>query len=368
MNQMLNYGKQKNNETQNGSRQNDDSGRAMFALTLIMLIGLFVIAAYSFKTPNWLKVSSILIMITGASVLLGALLGFLFGIPRSSQIETASSASTTSGQGTSQGATHRGPDYRPNTNLEQISDWLTKILVGVGLTQITVAPQRFRELAEIISHDLPGTEVNPSLLIALILFYSISGFLFCYLWTRLFLPGALITAERELYNLFDQLSSKAEKAFKKADVAESAALLGIGGKREKAAKRGVSFIAEEIAPGQVADDPWKEQFGGQSSTNFRQLQADITKIPDRENYYLVRLTVTSTDPIDHPLRGSVKFFLHPTFTNDKPIVDVSKKGVAELRLTAWGAFTVGALADEGRTKLELDLAELESAPVDFRSR
>jgi hypothetical protein len=26
--------------------------------------------------------------------------------------------------------------FRGNTNLEQISDWLTKILVGVGLTQL----------------------------------------------------------------------------------------------------------------------------------------------------------------------------------------------------------------------------------------
>jgi hypothetical protein len=39
-----------------------------------------------------------------------------------------------------------------------------------------------------------------------------------------------------------------------------------------------------------------------------------------------------------------------------------------LKLTAWGAFTVGVLADEGRTKLELDLSELEDAPEDFRSR
>ncbi len=31
-------------------------------------------------------------------------------------------------------------NYRSNTNLEQISDWLTKILVGVGLTQQTFFP------------------------------------------------------------------------------------------------------------------------------------------------------------------------------------------------------------------------------------
>ena len=60
--------------------------------------------------------------VAAAATAVGAFLGFLFGIPR-----------------TLQGNTTPGPDeiadYRPNTNLEQISDWLTKILVGVGLVK-----------------------------------------------------------------------------------------------------------------------------------------------------------------------------------------------------------------------------------------
>jgi len=64
----------------------------------------------------------------------------------------------------------------------------------------------------------------------------------------------------------------------------------------------------------------------------------------------------------------VQFFLHDTFKNDRPIVTVGPNGAAELKLTAWGAFTVGAIADDGRTKLELDLQTLEDAPVEFRGR
>ena len=37
-------------------------------------------------------------------------------------------------------------------------------------------------------------------------------------------------------------------------------------------------------------------------------------------------------------------------------------------LVAWGAFTVGARTDDGKTRLELNLATLESAPTRFRSR
>src|SRR5205085_11890184 len=43
-------------------------------------------------------------------------------------------ASRTSGCGETD-AVETGPLQSVNTNLEQISDWLTKILVGVGLTQ-----------------------------------------------------------------------------------------------------------------------------------------------------------------------------------------------------------------------------------------
>ena len=65
--------------------------------------------------------------------------------------------------------------------------------------------------------------------------------------------------------------------------------------------------------------------------------------------------------------GSVQFFLHDTFANSKPVVAVGPNGVAELTLDAWGAFTVGAIADFGLTRLELDLAELDEAPSSFKS-
>jgi len=40
----------------------------------------------------------------------------------------------------------------------------------------------------------------------------------------------------------------------------------------------------------------------------------------------------------------------------------------KLRLKAWGAFTVGVLADEGQTQLEYDLELDTDFPRQFRSR
>jgi hypothetical protein len=45
-----------------------------------------------------------------------------------------------------------------------------------------------------------------------------------------------------------------------------------------------------------------------------------------------------------------------------------RRGVATARKRAYRAFTVGAEADEGRTRLELDLAQVPGAPSPFKDR
>ena len=102
--------------------------------------------------------------------------------------------------------------------------------------------------------------------------------------------------------------------------------------------------------------------------NSRRLDADVQRIAGGKDLYSIELSVESTEPEKRPLNGEVRFFLHDTFANDRPVVTVGPDGRAELRLKAWGAFTVGALADGGDTKLELDLSDLPNAPDDFRSR
>ncbi len=69
------------------------------------------------------SVFSVACMSAGASMLGGGLFGFLFGIPRSLQAQKDEVAA--SGR---EPAAEKPSGYGPNTNLEQISDWLTKIL------------------------------------------------------------------------------------------------------------------------------------------------------------------------------------------------------------------------------------------------
>lgn len=121
--------------------------------------------------------------------------------------------------------------------------------------------------------------------------------------------------------------------------------------------------AEEFNP----DDPQRGRWGGKWRRNGRILSATVTPVPRTQGWYNVRLEVRSTDSENNPLKGHVRFHLHPTFTPQDPVVPVTG-GVAALERIAWGAFTVGAEADDGETPLELNLAELEDAPAEFRLR
>ncbi len=112
-------------------------------------------------------------------VAIGALIGFLFAVPRVNDAYRSDSALLT------------------NTNIETVSDWLTKILVGVGLINLTeiddfIADQS-KKLGELIR---PPVEINSasfdSFATALILYFFVVGVIQGYLLTRMFLSGQFV--------------------------------------------------------------------------------------------------------------------------------------------------------------------------------
>lgn len=111
------------------------------------------------------------------------------------------------------------------------------------------------------------------------------------------------------------------------------------------------------------DDPRKEMFGGQSTAGGRTISATVTPIKGDRDWFDVEIVVRPT-PGAPPLAGKVTFYLHPTFSPPiKPAV--VRGGVASIELVSYGAFTVGAVADDGATELELDLATIKDAPKRF---
>ena len=121
-----------------------------------------------------------------------------------------------------------------------------------------------------------------------------------------------------------------------------------------------------IGPATNENDRQKGRFGGKSENNGRRISATVNK--RRVGiYYPFILTVESTNPLNNPLVGEVIFFLHQSFT-PSVIKVIAENGKAVFSDSAYGAFTVGAVSDDGNTLLELDLAEDRSFPKEFRER
>ncbi len=113
---------------------------------------------------------SILLLMGLAAMTVGFLLGFLFGIPRT----MAGSAEMPSHD---DGYRNRATDYVDNTNLEQISDWLTKILVGVGLTQVNSIYIRMKGISAFAEQQLGYAPGSRAAGLAVMIFFFICGFL-----------------------------------------------------------------------------------------------------------------------------------------------------------------------------------------------
>jgi hypothetical protein len=112
-------------------------------------------------------------------------------------------------------------------------------------------------------------------------------------------------------------------------------------------------------------DPQKGQWGGLSARNGWEVTAEVTEI--QADWYEIRLTTAATRNARKSLTGNVSFFLHDSFARAVRSVK-SSNGKARLKLAAYGAFTVGVLIERDGTTLEIDLAELESAPKPFREQ
>jgi hypothetical protein len=154
---------------------------SLFAALFLLVVHCLAAAGY----PNGLKVAAAAILVAGGAGFVGLLIGFLFGIPRSLQRDSIES---------DKNAAEPFQSVKVNTNLEQISDWLTKIFVGVGLTQAkTIFDGVYafaKKISGLVTFPAAGTvtaEEGTGLVLVIIVLFSIQGFLQGYLWARIYL-------------------------------------------------------------------------------------------------------------------------------------------------------------------------------------
>lgn len=185
----------------NGSDDRLDRYQMLRRLHFAVLIGALFIVIYALRfvrSGAFLSIIGVGILSAGAFLLAGFLSGFVFGIPR---IAKDTSNASSSGHGaTGTGAPHAGARWQgtvePNSNLVEISDWLTKIIVGVGLVQLNRIPGEIERLTVYIANGLRDCDSSAcklsseALALGIVIFFFSAGFLIGYLWARLYLQRA----------------------------------------------------------------------------------------------------------------------------------------------------------------------------------
>lgn len=139
-----------------------------------LVIGVSIITVYPITagaTQFVLQALGVLYMVSFSALMIGGLIGFLFGIPRA--------------QGSSPDAV--ATPFVVNTNLEQVSDWLTKVILGVGLTQVNEIYQSIYSFSALIGKQLTmmgGDDLKTVYVLLSIMYFLSLGFILGYLYTR----------------------------------------------------------------------------------------------------------------------------------------------------------------------------------------
>lgn len=185
-------------------------------MKILAAIGCSLILLYSlrFWASGWLllRILGVGMLVAGAALLSGFLLGFIFAIPRVGDRKRKTTAAEPEDvQAENSAAQSRSVQF--NGNLVEISDWLTKIIVGVGLVELHSIPGELGKLSYYLAPGLqPASCAGDASCVdsiisgqtaglAILIFYVTLGFLLGYVWTVIYfsadLSGRLKHVERE---------------------------------------------------------------------------------------------------------------------------------------------------------------------------
>lgn len=175
----------------------ENENKAIKFIIVLVIIGVLGIFMYIYQDYSFLSrknyisyafsMGASLFFVAGAAFVFNSSIGFLFGIPRPAVIVDSEKEKS---------------NYIGNDNLLQLSDWITKIILGLGLTQIHEIPFFLKKVAKFI---VSKTHVsNQALIILIIIYFACLGFLFGYLWTRLYFIKMLQDSDDDVINEEDR--------------------------------------------------------------------------------------------------------------------------------------------------------------------
>jgi hypothetical protein len=164
----------------------------LLRLVFVTALGMCVIVLYAVQWVDQgaISIIGLALLSAGAAWLIAVVVGFIFGIPRRSSNQPG------------------GRQYLPSTSLEQVADWLTKIIVGVGLTQLDKIPGKLGSLASFIAMGMGDAASHKAVALAICIYFPSCGFLFGFLWARLYMLEAFDVAESVIQRVIKEISTR----------------------------------------------------------------------------------------------------------------------------------------------------------------
>lgn len=130
----------------------------------------------------------VLYALFAAAGIVGALLGFLFGLPRSRFTDPAlggTSASPSTPEASLSGASQGSKHYLANSNLIKVSDWLTTIVVGLTLVNLGKIVPGIQDLGGTLKEPLGGTAAAGVIGVSVVVLGALAGFILMYLYVSI---------------------------------------------------------------------------------------------------------------------------------------------------------------------------------------
>jgi hypothetical protein len=159
----------------------------------------------------------------------GMLLGFLFGLPRSPRKPAEKTQGDTNPRNSdekTQTLQARKDDertgYGDNTNLEEVSDWLTKIIVGLGLIDLKDAPHQLKQLSDFFAVTC-GSEFCGAIFLTLGAFFFVIGFVSSYILARVYVKLAFALTDALLAPGVEKVAKETAKETTKETIKEAVA-------------------------------------------------------------------------------------------------------------------------------------------------
>ncbi|GAA2638931.1 PASTA domain-containing protein [Paractinoplanes durhamensis] len=193
----------------------DKIQRGVLIISIAMLLAMVLVAVLLTVTTRDGGAGVTAFVLFAAAAAVGSALGFMFGLPRA-RVADSSTTSTF---------------YLTNSNLIKVSDWLTTIVIGLGLVNLGKAVPAMRALAHALHAPLGGTAYAGAVGLSVLIVGLLAGFLLYYLWTSIRVRELLEEAERQNQQTMPDLRDQT-----------------LGEARETASQNNVTLLVPDDAP------------------------------------------------------------------------------------------------------------------------